>query len=361
MALGLLLLAQAAIALPAADADRRFVLAEWEAPGDGPVSLRDAAGGITAAQREGKRVRWLVREIPAGVSPRWTVEEPKPAEAMRAKEDPAGFVSIHAPGAGEVTRLYFGEPARQHGKPFFYPLVADGVNVLRGHPIETRAGEKQDHPHHVGIFHAHGDVAGKDHWSSREAVTAGKPEVEAGPACVRLQTVNRWTAGLVERQDVRVLSAAPEAVIDFTLTLTAEEGPVVLGKTKEGSFAARLTTGLTNENGGKVVMTDSKGHEGEPAIRGDSAPWVHYSGTVDGKRVGVAMMTHPSGFRAPSTWHVRGYGLLAANPYYVAGAHTLAKGESITMRWRVYAHAGERAAGKVEAVYAGYAGAATAR
>jgi len=107
-------------------------------------------------------------------------------------------------------------------------------------------------------------------------------------------------------------------------------------------------------------MVDGLGNAGEPKIRAAAAPWVDYSGTVDGRRVGVAVMNHPSSFRAPTTWHVRAYGLFAANPYYVAGAYTLPKGESIRLGYRVYVHAGDADAGRVAAVYAGYAAPAVA-
>ena len=48
---------------------------------------------------------------------------------------------------------------------------------------------------------------------------------------------------------------------------------------------------------------------------GKKASWVDYQGPVDGKKVGIAILNHPSSFRYPTFWHVRTYGLFAANPF----------------------------------------------
>ena len=150
--------------------------------------------------------------------------------------------------------------------------------------------------------------------------------------------------------------------MDWTITLKAENGPVVLGKdlkmAKEGAFAARLTGQLSQAKGdAPEIILDAKGEKGEKAARANGSPWVDYSGAVDGKKVGISVMNHPGSFRYPSDWHVRAYGLFAANPWIIKGENTLAKGESLTLKWRVYVHSGDAAAGKVADVFAGYANA----
>ena len=49
---------------------------------------------------------------------------------------------------------------------------------------------------------------------------------------------------------------------------------------------------------------------------------------VEGKTVGVAILNHPDSFRFPTTWHVRTYGLFAANPF---GWHDFGMNESASM------------------------------
>jgi len=48
------------------------------------------------------------------------------------------------------------------------------------------------------------------------------------------------------------------------------------------------------------------------------ADWCDYYGSIGGKTVGIAMFDHPSNPRHPTTWHVRDYGLFAANPFWPA-------------------------------------------
>ena len=76
------------------------------------------------------------------------------------------------------------------------------------------------------------------------------------------------------------------------------------------------------------------------------------------------MLNHPSSFRFPTYWHVRTYGLFAANPFgwhdfersdQHDGSHTLASGESITLSYRFLFHRGDDKVGKVAEVFAGYA------
>ena len=87
---------------------------------------------------------------------------------------------------------------------------------------------------------------------------------------------------------------------------------------------------------------------------GIPAEWVDYVGPVDGETVGVAILSHPSNFRPACRWHVRTYGLFTANPFGeqhftegqpdskpVQGAHTVAAGDSLTLRYRVLLHRGE--------------------
>ena len=60
---------------------------------------------------------------------------------------------------------------------------------------------------------------------------------------------------------------------------------------------------------------------------------------------------------------MRTYGLFAANPFGLHnfkgkqhdGSHTLAPGETMTLRYRVYFHRGDEKAGKIAEAYSAYA------
>jgi hypothetical protein len=356
-----LALAQDAVTVtaPAHDKERRCVLLETKLAGPGPFRARDKdSGASVAAQGDGTVVRWLVPSIPAGAKRTYVVEKGEAAGATAlvvAESD--GVVAIKGPDR-EITRWY---PAAgtANKKPCFYPLTAHGVNVLRGYPLEDRAGEAKDHPHHTGIYHAFGEVNGREYWSKTNIVNR-KAEKSAGPVYARVRAENVWGEDLVETQDVFVLNAGADAVLDFTITLTAAQD-VVFGRNpkmaKEGSFAVRVGTELTRKGDAPEMMSDALGNKGEKAIRAAAAPWVDYSGEIGGKKVGVAVMDHPTSFRAPTNWHVRAYGLFAANPWLVRGENELKKGDSLTLRYRIYVHAGGPEDGKVADVYAGFANA----
>ncbi|HLF92275.1 MAG TPA: PmoA family protein [Planctomycetota bacterium] len=351
-------------AVAAHEKDRRYVLAEIALPAGvkGPLVVKDKeTGKVLPSQEDGTTLRVLIGSIPAGAKKSLVVEsfEGDRAPGMILKDDPGGWISVQS-GGREITRYYTGAPAQKHKKPFLYPLNAHGVNVLREWPIgEGRQGEAKDHPHHSGLYHAFGEVNGKEYWSKTPITPKKVLKKEAGPACARIVAENAWGEDLVETHDILVLNAGEDAVLDWTITLTAANGPVVFGKNlkmaKEGSFAVRVAAGLSLAKGdAPEMMSDSKGNKGEKAIRADSAPWVDYTGEVDGKRVGISVMNHPSSFRYPTTWHVRAYGLFAANPWIVKGESTLAKGESLLLKYRVYVHEGNATVGKVAEVFEGY-------
>ena len=84
----------------------------------------------------------------------------------------------------------------------------------------------------------------------------------------------------------------------------------------------------------------------------------------DYETVGIAIMNHPDSFRYPTTWHVRDYGLFAANPFGIAaftgdktqdGSMTLEPGKSLRFRYRVIIHPGDYKTADIAKMYADYA------
>jgi hypothetical protein len=137
----------------------------------------------------------------------------------------------------------------------------------------------------------------------------------------------------------------------------------VFGDTKEGSFGIRVPTSMdvdqaNKKPGGHIV--NSRG-DSDAKAWGRPAEWVDYSGPVNAKTVGVTIMNHPSSFRHPTHWHVRTYGLFAANPFGLAafyndkskdGSHTVPTGESLVMRFRVLFHTGDAEGAQPAKAYA---------
>jgi len=77
------------------------------------------------------------------------------------------------------------------------------------------------------------------------------------------------------------------------------------------------------------------------------------------------MMSHPSSFRPVPRWHVRTYGLFAANPFgqrdfpqpeaVQQGAVTIKRGDSLTLRYRVLLHGGPTDAAEIERAFSEFA------
>lgn len=117
-----------------------------------------------------------------------------------------------------------------------------------------------------------------------------------------------------------------------------------------------------NSNQGGHIVT-SEGLTDKDAW-GKPASWVDYYGPIEGETVGIAMLNHPASFRAPTRWHVRDYGLFAANPFglrdFVGDAsldhsHTVGLGDSITLYYRLIFHRGDARAADIAKRFEEYA------
>ena len=147
-------------------------------------------------------------------------------------------------------------------------------------------------------------------------------------------------------EETRILTFSGDKnlrVIDVDLTLLALR-ETTFGDTKDGAFGVRLAEPLIEKNGG--VITNSEGDRGMKETWGKRAAWVDYSGVIQGEPLGVAIFDHPESFHYPARWHVRDYGLLAANPFGAQAfdkelpeaAVTLSPGRSLRLRYRVLIH-----------------------
>ena len=260
-------------------------------------------------------------------------------------------------------------------KPILWPVIGPtGQPVTRAYPMETNPDERQDHPHQRSIWFTHGDINGVDFWDENpKKVTRGTTKhrefvtVESGPRA-RIVTRNDWLGpdGKKVLEDERRLEFAADGDsrwIDLEIILKASEGPVTFGDTKEGTMGVRTAASIKVDakKGGKIV--NSNGLVDAEAW-GKQAAWVDYYGPVGDDVVGIAMMNHPTSFRFPTYWHVRTYGLFAANPFGVQdftrskgvdGSYTLPAGESIRLKYRLLFHKGDEKQGKVAKVYKEFA------
>jgi hypothetical protein len=257
-------------------------------------------------------------------------------------------------------------------KPILWPIIGPtGKEMTRAWPMrEGNPDEKTDHPHQRSFWFTHGEVNGIDFWAETAKVQGRiehKELVKAeGGTIGTVVTRNDWVGpdGAKVLTDERTLRfGADEAArwIDFDITLTAAADEVDFGDTKEGSFGLRIAESMRTDRkmGGKIIT--SEGLEDDKAW-GKSASWVDYHGPVQGESLGIAILNHPSSFRYPTGWHVRTYGLFAANPFgegdfrgeKVESSYKLKKGETLTLRYRVIFHKGDEKEGKIAEAFAKY-------
>jgi hypothetical protein len=270
-------------------------------------------------------------------------------------------------------RLFTEYLVRSKSKPVLWPIIGPTDKPMtRDYPLRDNHNEKTDHPHQRSLWFTHGDVNGVDFWAESGKKTGTIAHVEflkiAGGHPAVIATRNAWLAndGAKICEDERTLRFDTDGDarwIDFDITIKATEGPVVFGDTKEGSFGMRVAESLSVDahQGGKIVNSRQ---QVDAAAWGQAAPWVDYHGPVDGQTVGIAIFNHPSSFRFPTYWHVRPYGLFAANPFGLhdftggksaSGAYTLSLGESLSLCYRVFLHRGDEKEGKVAEAFVVYA------
>jgi hypothetical protein len=256
-------------------------------------------------------------------------------------------------------------------KPVLWPILGPaGKPITRGFPIAPRPGETHDHIHQRGLWFTHGDANGVVTWSQekgtgeivhREFTRLSSGEV--GTIAARTDWLGPDGKRVCEGLSTYTFRKDGDArIIDAELTLKATDGDLKLGDNKEGSFGLRLADSMRVDSklGGKIV--NSAGETNESAW-GRPAEWVDYHGPVDGKTVGVAIFDHPSNPGYPTRWHVRTYGLFAANPFtqhafdntLKDGSIVVPTGKSITFHYRVLIHPGDERQGKIAERYAEFA------
>lgn len=273
-------------------------------------------------------------------------------------------------------------------KPVLYPVrTAQGTLVTRGFPLDSRPGERIDHPHHVGLWLNYGDVNGLDFWNNSDAIPADKKEnygsilhkginrISSGNDVGELEVMMEWVGPdgkvLLEENTTFGFSGTDDKrIIDRTTTLTALDKDVSMKDNKEGMIGIRVARELEhpsdkpekftdasgnptdvpvlNNEGVTGMYTSSEGLKGDD-VWGTRAKWMNLSGKIGEEHISLAILDHPDNVGYPTYWHARGYGLYAANPLgqeaMSEGKETLnfvlPAGESVTFKHRIIIYSGK--------------------
>lgn len=249
----------------------------------------------------------------------------------------------------ERTRWHFGS---QYPRPFFFPILGpSGTSLTRmGHPGAP------NHDHHQSVWFAHNKVLGIDFWANNLPPRIRQKEwlayVDGDNEAVMAVKLG-WYDGhdpkelLVQELVVAIRAGGPagsetaaETLIELQSTFYPTGQMLEFGKTNFGFLAVRVAKSLSAHFGGGVI-TDSEGRVGEPAIFGNQARWMDYSGPVsDDTTEGITYFDHPSNPNAPTHWHVREDGWMGASACFAEPLTTL-KEKPLTLRYLLHAHAGK--------------------
>jgi hypothetical protein len=285
---------------------------------------------------------------------------------------------------GKPFTTYYFDP--KVAKPYLMPLrSAHGTIVTRGYPVgnEVPPGSQHDpsfEPHQRPLYFAHGNIDGLDFWGEEafdkmfhdhgkqsygHMVMQKIDESRSGdPAVIRAEFTLEDPNGRVIGEETQAFAFRGDEhtrIIDCEFTVHATHGPLTFGDSKEGTFGIRLIKDLDSP---PAHMVNSAGAEGEKAIWGKRADWVNYDGKVEGEEVGIAVLDSPKSFRHPTTWHARGYGLFAANPFGFRdftrdpnqdGSWTIPEHKSLLFKYRVIIHDGDYKTAKIAEAYQKYA------
>lgn len=265
-------------------------------------------------------------------------------------------------------------------KPVLYPVfTVDGTDVTRGFPLNPKAGDPNDHPHHIGIWFNFENVNGLDFWNNSFAIPREKKnlygwiktdkilEIKSGKKGILSYHAN-WTNQktetlLEETTRFEFSQVGHKRIIDRITTLKANT-EVIFKDAKDGLLGMRLAHELQIPTTKDQKFTDDKGNvtivKGgtdniangnyitSEGIMGDSAwstraAWCKVYGKMGKDSVSIVIIDHPKNLNYPTFWHARGYGLFAANPLgekiFTNGKSeknlTLKKGESVSFRYRI--------------------------
>lgn len=310
---------------------------------------------------------------------------------LAAKASETGKLSLEPTERGERV-LIDGELFAEYRtdlshQPVIWPIVGpSGHEMTRSLPLgRQRPAEKQDHPHHKSLWFAHGGVNGHDFWhlppegsdDQQPRIAHLKTLSRSSPnaSVVVFTTVNDWlAAGVKQMTDRRTVAfgvlPSGDRYIDFTITMQSSQGPVEFADTKEGSFGVRVPGPMKSDAGLGGEIFNARGDRGD-ATWGRKTAWTAYQGPLTVSQPdettpqgGIVIMSHPDSSVPECRWHVRSYGLFAANPFGVkefshedqaVRVSRLADDEELTLRYRVVFYSGLVEPGVIPRWYASFA------
>lgn len=359
------------VALPEGLRAESAVLTD-EATKSAVVTQADTSGGKPA-------ITFILPALGAGESKQYSLKAGSPPQApadqgVKLKETGEGL-EVWIDG-----KLFTTYHTKSGPRPYCWPLIGPtGETITRDYPMRKDvANEEHDHPHHRSLFFGHLQVSGHDFWSEKAdksfdlCTHKAFGRIEDGPVFGEFVSEVEWTTdkGAKFCNDVRRMRfyrVADSRLFDFEIDVKAGAEPVIFGDDKDGTFAIRVAGPMSvipkkkAPKSGTIVNANG---DRDIDAWGKRATWCDYYGPLAGGVVGVTFFDHPTNLRHPTYWHVRDYGLFAANPFGVShflkdksqnGSYTIPPGSDLKLLYRVYIHKGETASAHIPERYSAFA------
>jgi putative membrane-bound dehydrogenase-like protein len=213
------------------------------------------------------------------------------------------LVNVTTPGGIQVTRNF---------PPHKPEDIDPGYTAENGiiHPIM-----------HPGIWLSFGDVDGNDYWRLKAKVvfdgfveppTGGRTTGRYG---VRNLFLSEDGQDVVCTEVTRYrFERVPEGLmLRIDAEYKSDAHDFYFGDQEESGLAVRVASAIRVQGGNGTILND-RGERNGAEVWGKEANWFDYSGTIDGRQVGVIVVPNPNNPR-PSWLHARDYGVVVSNPF----------------------------------------------
>ena len=309
------------VTVAAGGMDRRATVVSFPlptTPGDDAYHLERPSGASVPLQVGDSRAWFVLDRLQAGHERTYHIESGAASRSTVALRRDGKTIDV---SMGDTPVL------RYWAQPRPVPSGVDSIYERGGylHPVRTPSGRvvtgdyPDDHKHHHGLWSAWTETRFRgrapDFWNMGSG-TGGVQVVAidstwSGPVQAGLTARHRYVdrtgpapvAALYEKWTLRVyrVTTGEERpnyrLFDLALAqTTASNSPLILPEYRYGGVAVRGPDAWYGSDNARFLTSAGRTRADGNRSRGR---WTYFGGTVDEKRAGIAMLGHPTNFRAP--------------------------------------------------------------
>jgi hypothetical protein len=343
---------------------------------EGATEVRRVAAQVERANRAaGTPARawmmWAAGPIERGRRISVTFENGPSGQSVYQSRYADPVLTVTAANGASILSYHHGRPQVGQRYPltgYIHPLVGlDGESLTVVSP--------QDHENHRGVFWAwvryDRDARSRPNWweATDIRLDPGAIQPNDGPLFSRFIAQHTWVAQsketppqafLDELVTCRIFATTHAGrAVDLDLTLTSLVDNLRLGPTIEKEKGYGGLTFRFAQAGQQLIVADNKriprdGTQVRAAWADFSGIFMRLPGQPNKQRTGAAVFVDPHHPDFPPAWITRLYGVLNVS-YPGQGRLELKKNQPLRLRYRIWIHRGDAAAGMVDAAYKAFA------